>query len=90
MQEEFKIQHTAPIINVDNSAVIDILYSNTSNQRSRHFNHAISYMKSRLNQMKVVKVHTDDNYADLMTKQVAKKKFKMLCEGIIKSLEEVI
>ena len=88
--EELKLQHTAPVINVDNSAVIDILYSNTSNQRSRHFNHAISYVKSRLHLMKVVKVHTDDNYADVMTKQLPKLKFQKCRDVLMKTHEQVI
>lgn len=71
------------IFHVDNSAVLDILYTNTSNTKSRHFVTTTQYIKDRLHFIQPQKIHTDQNIADMFTKPLGKSKFTKFAKHLV-------
>ena len=70
-------------VHCDSQSAVYLAKNSTFHSRSKHIDVRCHWIRDLLEQkiLQLKKIHTDDNWSDMMTKVLSIKKFEKCCEG---------
>jgi len=86
--QEFTFVQDKYLLFCDSQSVIHLGKNSTFHSRSKHIDVRHHWIRDALEArlLELAKVHTDDNYADMMTKTLLRSKFETCCEIVSLSI----
>ena len=72
------------VVNGDNQSAIHLAKNHTFHSRSKHIDVRYHWIREVLDDglLQLEKVHTDDNWSDMLTKTVSVNKLSECCKGV--------